>query len=412
MSTTDATSMPHHGDRTFVTAAVAMLATQSLTSFAWQTIPSLAPAAAPSLGISAQNIGFLTSIVYLFAGLSAAAGGALAGRIGGIRVSQAALLACALGVALFGCGSLLLVPLVGVLIGCGYGPATPASSQILARVTPPRLTNLVFSIKQTGLPLGGALAGISVPWLERAWGWQATTTIVAVVCLAVVACLFPLRRTYDVENKGGNRASLSLADFWHPAVAVWRDPLLRRMAFVSIFFSATQGSLVVFIVEYGVSRLGMTLIEAGALAFLLQMSGVAGRLVWAFFADRLGGARRVLLILAVAVTCGLVVLALADPTWPRPVFVVLVAFLGITGVSWTGVYLAEVARMAPAGTVEPITGGMTLYTFSGPLLFPTLVSGALWLTGSYAIGFGLLALGTATSAFLMLGLVKARPDAG
>lgn len=40
--------------------------------------------------------------------------------------------------------------------------ATQASSHILARSTPPQRLPLVFSLKQTGVPLGGALAGAVV----------------------------------------------------------------------------------------------------------------------------------------------------------------------------------------------------------------------------------------------------------
>ena len=37
--------------------------------------------------------------------------------------------------------------------------SSPAGSEILQRFSPPPIRNLVFSIKQTGVPLGGVLAG-------------------------------------------------------------------------------------------------------------------------------------------------------------------------------------------------------------------------------------------------------------
>ena len=44
---------------------------------------------------------------------------------------------------------------VALLIGIAYGPSPVASSHILARLTPPAWMNLVFSAKQTGVPIGG-----------------------------------------------------------------------------------------------------------------------------------------------------------------------------------------------------------------------------------------------------------------
>ena len=60
-----------------------------------------------------------------------------------------------------------------VVIGLGYGPITPASSQVLARTTPPARMALTFSIKQTGVPAGAALAGAVLPALALAVGWRA-----------------------------------------------------------------------------------------------------------------------------------------------------------------------------------------------------------------------------------------------
>ena len=77
-------------------------------------------------------------------------------RFGPIRVSQAGLFLCLAGLAAASSGLLPAVLLGALLLGLGYGPATPASSMILARAAPPHLLALTFSIKQTGVPLGTA----------------------------------------------------------------------------------------------------------------------------------------------------------------------------------------------------------------------------------------------------------------
>lgn len=388
-----------------------MLAAQTLTAFAWQTIPVLAPAASDSYGISEEYIGFLTSVVYLFAMISALIGGSMATYFGAVTVSQRALLCCAVGALLFGIGSFWTIILVGALIGCGYGPPTPASSQVLARVTPPRLANVVFSIKQTGIPLGGVLAGATIPWIERLWGWQIAAFSVTLACVVLAFAFQPLRHRYDIERKlNADMPAPKPRDFLRPVGEVWRRPQLRRLALASTFFSATQGALSTFIVIYGVNHLHMSLVEAGALASVLALSGIFGRVAWGVVAEITRKPRHVLLGFAVSMTAGLTALALAQPSWPLAVYYGLVIFLGLTAISWTGVYVAEIARLAPPGRAGEITGGTVVFTFAGPLISPALFTIALVLTDSYAWGFGLLAAGTFAAIILMIQVIRAGPD--
>ncbi len=92
------------------------------------------------------------------------------GAGGPIRTSQAALVACVAGLGLVSVPQLGAAIAGALLLGVGYGPITPASSQMLARTTPPERYALVFSVKQTGVPLGGALAGLMVPVVLDAAG--------------------------------------------------------------------------------------------------------------------------------------------------------------------------------------------------------------------------------------------------
>src|SRR3546814_20024698 len=75
-------------------------------------------------------------------------------RFGAIRASQIGLLLCAAGVAISVLPSPISMAIGAVLIGLGYGPITPASSHLLARSTPAHRLSFVFSVTQTGVPLG------------------------------------------------------------------------------------------------------------------------------------------------------------------------------------------------------------------------------------------------------------------
>ncbi|HET9651939.1 MAG TPA: MFS transporter, partial [Usitatibacter sp.] len=143
----------------------ATTAVQLLASMALVTVPVLAPAASADVGVSAGLVGLFIALCYGASMFASLLSGALVLRYGAIRQSQVCLVLCAAGLACVAGGRPALMLAGALLIGVGYGPITPASSHILAKTTPPAMMSLVFSVKQTGVPLGGAAAGALVPAL-------------------------------------------------------------------------------------------------------------------------------------------------------------------------------------------------------------------------------------------------------
>ncbi|MCX7891727.1 MAG: MFS transporter, partial [Burkholderiales bacterium] len=146
-------------------AVAVTLAVQAVTSMAMVTPSVLAPAVAPALGVAPQAIGLFVSAAYLAAMLSGLACGGLVAALGVLAVCQVSVLAAGAGLALGAAGWVVAMPVAALVIGGGYGLVNPASSHILARATPPGMMALVFSIKQTGVPIGGMVAGALVPTL-------------------------------------------------------------------------------------------------------------------------------------------------------------------------------------------------------------------------------------------------------
>jgi len=126
--------------------------------------PVLAPAAAADVGMPATAVGVVTALAYLSAAMIAPAAGARVPRIGALRVTQLGLVFAGTGLALMTLAHPLAIVFAALVIGCGYGPSTPSGSALLAEHTPPRLRNVIMSLRQTGVPLGGALAAL---WLLR-----------------------------------------------------------------------------------------------------------------------------------------------------------------------------------------------------------------------------------------------------
>lgn len=87
------------------------------------------------------------------------------------------LLACSLG-------SLLSVVIGAALLGLAYGATALSCTHLLVSRTPPGVINLVLSIRQIGVPLGGILAGPVMVLLTLHLGWRA-----ALLCQTVPVLL-------------------------------------------------------------------------------------------------------------------------------------------------------------------------------------------------------------------------------
>ena len=394
MSTPAAPTPPSAWWSLTVTTAV-----QAMVSMALLTLPAMAPAVARALAVPSTLVGAYVALCYFAAMLSSLVGGTLVRRLGAIRVSQLGLGLCAVGLALCALPWLPAVALGALCIGAGYGPITPASSHLLALTTPAHRMSLVFSIKQTGVPAGGMLAGALVPGLSLWLGWQGTLLAVAGVCALCAALAQPLRAALDADRQPAQ--PLALQALFKPIGMVLGHPSLRALAACSFLFSAVQVSTTAYMVTYLNESLGMTLLAAGAALSVSQLAGVVGRIAWGAVADRGLGPRNTLMLLATLMIVGSVLTALLQPQWPTLLIWAIVALLGASAIGWNGVYLATVARQAPPGQAGVATGGTLLFTFMGVVCGSPAFGALAGASGSYRIAFAALAL----PAALALGLL-------
>jgi len=286
-----------------------------------------------------------------------------------------------------------------LLFGIGYGPITPASSQILTRTTPPARMSLVFSIKQTGVPAGAALAGAVLPGLALIAGWRSALFVVAILGLVVAAAAQGPRAALDDDRSSDAR--FNLAGLVAPLHTLARSRPLRELAVLAFAYASVQMCLTSFLVLYLHEVLSWSLIAAGLALTTATLGGVVGRIFWGAVADRGVPARRVLAFIGlVAGVCG-AVLALASPAWEIWLLLSVVALFGATAIGWNGVQLAELAREAPPGTAGAITGAAGFVTFAGVAVGPPLFALLATVTASYRIAFFVFALvSLATAAIL------------
>ncbi len=390
-------------------ALAATVLVQSIVTMATLTVPVFAPEAAGDVGVDASAVGIFAALVYAGAMTASLVSGGLVPRCGAIRMSQIGLAISAVGAALTATGLWPVMAVCAVALGFGLGPATPASSHILARHTPNHLISLVFSIKQTGVPLGGFLAGALVPLFVVEFGWRGASFAMAAICLATLVAVQPTRRHFDTGL--GRRPAGRGGGILEPLRLVLGHPVLRRLCLASFFFAAMQQCIAVFLVTFLVGALGMPFIQAGLTLAICQISGVVGRILWGGLADALGRPQLLLGGLGVGMAAGGTAAALIAPGWSYAAISAVCVLLGLTAVGWNGLYLSEVARIAPTDQASRATGGALFVTFFGVVAAPPLFGAFVAATGSYDGAFFALAALTGTCGAVVLRGARRRPAA-
>ncbi len=367
-------------------ALAATTAAQALATWGVFILPVLAPFALPALGAAPHWIGYQVAVIYIAAACVSSIAGGVVGRFGPARGSQMAMAGTAVGSALIAWGTLWSVAVGSALIGASYGLTNPAASTVLSRLAPPARRNMVFGVKQMGVPLGAALAGLVLPGLALAIGWRGAALAVALVVAGAALALGLFRGAWD----GGRDPRMPLRGAGGGLKLLRGRPGLLSIAMIGALFSAAQLSLGAYAVTMLVEEFAWSPVAAGAMAAALQIAGAAGRILWAWLADRTGSGFFVLMLVGLmAAACSLPLPFAID--WPTAALAVVLCLLGLCAAGWNGVMLAEATRLAPPGAAGHATGAVLSVTFAGVVTGPTLFAFVFASVGSYALAFALLA---------------------
>jgi MFS family permease len=216
---TDESARPQSPDFIFLVAV--LLAAQALGTMATSTLPAIVPKVAETYDVSSALIGYQISLLAAAMLVSLVFGGNLSVRWGACRVTQ-----FGLGLLIVGCVIAVLphvafVFLSAVALGLGYGLITPSASHLLARFTAAKNRNLVFSFKQSGVPLGGVAAALIAPAIAVSAGWQWALVGNTVAMALLVPLLERGRARWDDDRDP--LATVTVNPFGGVAT-IWRNP--------------------------------------------------------------------------------------------------------------------------------------------------------------------------------------------
>ncbi|HTD91753.1 MAG TPA: MFS transporter [Burkholderiales bacterium] len=377
----------------------ALLMGHTMASMALLVLPAVAPVVAREYDIDASLIGYLISLVSAGMLVTLTLLSNITRRLGACRTNQ-------MGHGSVGAGlALMMVPMpaflaVGaVVLGFGYGLIGPSFSHLLMRFSPPKRRNFIFSLQQTGVPLGGVMAALIAPAVAIAFGWR-WAIVLSVLLLGCIIALMQRGRARWDDDRNPKAAALSinpLANFF----MVWRSQPLRRLALAGGAFCWAQFCVGAYTVVACVQALEMSLIAAGAMLTLVQVASALGRVFAGWLADTLHDTARVLAWNAALMLATCIASIWMSPGWPLWAVYALFALHGMTSGSWAGAVLAEAGRLAPNGVVSAAVSGVMVYINIGKFIGPIVFANTYLLTQSYGWAFASIGI-PALAAWLYL----------
>ena len=394
-----------------IIAVVAMLVQQAFSYVCQIVMPILADRIADDFNISRAWLGLFLFLQHGAAILSAMACGGFIIRYGPLRVSQICLILMGASLFLISTGVLWLYPICAILLGVS-AVSTPASSHILAKVCPPRLAPIIFSIKQTGVPVGSLIGGLLIPFLLSLsfyfvafknpvhLGTYGTALVTGFIVYLVVLTLQPIRSFFDSDRDPTNKISFS--GVTETMSLVTSNPQLRDLSFGAFAYGGLQSIFAGFFILFLIDELNYSETQAGSIFALSAFMAVIARIFWGYLASTASTARTILGGIGIFGAAAAILVSLFDGSWDYSFILTVAVLYNVTALSWHGILLAEVARLAPSDRIGGVTGGVLSFTSIAMMTYPALYGSILAITGSYSIGFMVCAVPAIASGLIFL----------
>ena len=363
-------------------------------------LPMLYPFIQEDLDLSRAKLGLISSALGAGGVATAFIGGWLVDAGGVRRVMPLALVLAGSLLILLPLGpSLPVIIALALLVGMAITPEALAGIRAILDWVPWRTRALAMSVRVAGGPLGGAIVAGILPPVAVAAGWSAGAMVLGALIILIGIVFLALYREMPRERSPMPLMSLAIVRIFSQDIR-----LVFTTLWSAVFFGLASIFPIYFIL-FSTEVLEVSAVVAGGYIGTAYIASVVARVLWGAVSDFLFSSRRILVmvILGMLCTAGLVGLSLLGPGTPGVVLVVLAVFLGVTVLSWGGMFTVAVVEMVGSANAGVTLGAMqTLMRILGipmPALFGLLVDR----TDSYSVAWGV----TAAMAFgvtLVLGV--------
>ena len=379
---------PSPSPRRWYYLAIATLAQTALATV-HMGIPILVPLIQKEFGLNLTEVGILVSMINVGVVAAVLAAGKAADRYGERRIIGYGTASCGvLVLAVHFTDGFLGLLVVFLLLGIPVATGTPAGTKAVAGWFPDRERGTAMGIRQTGIPVGGTIAALTLPSLGLVYGWRLALSLVgaATVATGILVLLF-YREPERPRPTAGAAPEVGLKELVRRG-DVWAG------AFYAAVLAGCQWCYISYIELYLTEDILFSLVFAAALLAVGQACGGVGRISFGLVSDRLFYGRRVpvLVMLALLGAAAGIATAFVSPGMPVWLVAVVASLLGLGTMSWQGLYLALVSKIVGPGVAGVAIGMTNTVTFAGVVVLPPIFGLIADQTQSYEMAWIAMAI--------------------
>ena len=243
-----------------------------------------------------------------------------------------------------------------------------------------------MSIRQTAIPMGGALGAMLLPWLAKTYNFKFVFGAVSLSCFIctfiVWLWLYEKNITSDKKNisYSENKSPLFVKDVWRITLA---SALLAMPQMAILTFAA------IFLHDYK----HLDLSSISIILVIIQIGGAILRVSAGKFTDKFKNRRNVIKVIALLSGIFTIAIGLFTDNYTMMILIFLVGS-GLLSNAWHGVAYTEIAVVAGAeraGTALGMIGTSVFISgFITPLVIPIFISSFSWNISWCIIGLATL----------------------
>jgi MFS family permease len=377
--------------------SIALLA-QITVSIMTQGVPILAPFIQADLGLTRGQVGLFNSAIMSGSLLSMFT----AGWVVDVKGERAALMWGNLIVGAFcftvaGTHGFLTALLALFAAGMGASFPTPAGSKAVMSWFPVAKRGVAMGVRQTGIPVGGALAAATLPAIAATTGWRMAVVVSGMVCfLSVIVCWFTYRSPDEAmaeATPGKRKTRERLSDI------LTRDVALLGLA--GALLPLGQFALLTYLALYLKETQNIPFTTTATLLVGAQVAGASGRILWGLWSDRWFRQHRkpALVWASLFSTGGSLLLGWLPPGVPLWLIGLAVLFYAFNTIGWHGSWIAMLAEIAGPNKQGRTLGLAMTIMYPGIIALPPLFGLLVDYTHSWRLAWSVaaavLAIGTA-----------------
>lgn len=346
-------------------------------------------------GITAGQYGYIMTMVFLSAGVTATFLGVLADRLAA-RVQMTLLFGGIMTAFLVSASHQACWVLIAAALVAGPAQAfsNPVTNRIVARRVPAAQRATWMGWKQSGVQMGLLLAGLTFPLVGATYGWRGAALLGAALCLPVMVIAWVVLTRLDQRAARCPAAQEcpSPPATTESAPAEPRVSAVVWLLVITSFLNAvgTQG-VNSFASLFAVRALDYTIEVAGLMLGVIGVIGMVSRIGWGQVTGRLSQPAPLIQLMSVGGILGLVCLVAAE--WGQ-----------VSWLMWAGVALhaalplaanvvinSGIIAVVPSRQVGLASGLVATGMYVGFSIGPAVVGKLVDITGGFAAGFVVLA---------------------